>query len=220
MWQDMDVAVELPEGLRERKKARTQEALESTALVLFRRRGFDHTTVEDIAEACEVSPRTFFRYFSTKSDVLFGADAEKRRGRMLALLASQPTGCSPWASLRAALLTLADEYEHDRDRLAARMAIIEATPSLRASKSEYQRGWDDAVVELLAARAGRTGSPTEALTLRLVAAAGTAALRAAVDTWLAGPKSGSLTQLLHEALDQLGSGLDRPATSRRVASAR
>ena len=212
LWQNVDVTIEAPEGLRERKKARTHEALESAALELFQVRGFEHTTVEDIAAACEVSPRTFFRYYPTKSDVLLGGDVEERRNQMLALLAAQPTAWSPWVALRAAVLSFARQYEPERERLAARMAIIEATPSLRASKSEYQRGWDDAVVEVLAAREGRAGSPADPLTLRLVAGAASAALRAAVDTWLAGPKSGSLTELLREAFDALGAGLDRPST--------
>jgi AcrR family transcriptional regulator len=207
----MSVAVR-SEGLRERKKARTHDALERTALELFTRQGFDRTTVEDIAEACEVSPRTFFRYFSSKTDVLFGGDLEERRARMLSLLAAQPTTASPLEALRGAVLAIADEYSHDRDRLAARMAVIEATPSLRASKSEAQRGWEDAVVELLAARERTAGSQREALELRLVAATGTAAFRAALDAWLAGPKSASFPQLLNEAFDHLAAGLDRPGT--------
>jgi AcrR family transcriptional regulator len=211
MWQDMGVSVTIqPEGLRERKKARTHEALERAALDLFARQGFEHTTIEDIADACEVSPRTFFRYFSSKADVLFGGNLEERRCQMLALLEAQPATSSPLAALRAALLTIACEYEEDRDRLATRMAIIEATPSLRASKSEQQRGWDDAVVELLGARAGRSGTSAGTLELRLVAAAGTAAFRAALEAWLAGPKSQSLTALVNAAFDRLAAGLDPP----------
>ena len=212
------MSVEAPEGLRERKKARTHEALERAALDLFRRQGFDHTTVEDIAGACEVSPRTFFRYFPTKSDVLFGGEIEERRNRMLALLASQPPDSSSWDALRAAMLALAQEYAGERERITARIAIIEATPSLRASKSELQRGGDDTVVKVLADRARRGGSPADALTLRLVAGAATAAFRAAVDSWVAGPKSGSLTEVLGEAFDELGAGLDRSTTPASRAS--
>ncbi len=203
------------EGLRERKKARTHEALERTALELFARQGFDHTTIEDIAEACEVSPRTFFRYFSSKTNVLYGGEPEGRRARMLSLLAAQPATASPLEALRGAMLAIADEYAGDRDRLAARMAVIDSTPSLRAGKSEAQRGWEDAVVELLTTRERQSGSRRDPLELRLIAATGTAALRAALDAWLAGPKTTSLPQLINAAFDRLATGLDPPAADDR-----
>jgi AcrR family transcriptional regulator len=217
MWQDSGVTVAEPhEGLRERKKARTHDALEQAALDLFTRQGFDHTTIEQIAEACEVSPRTFFRYFGSKVDVLFGGDLAGRRARMLDLLAAQPTSSAPLAALRAAMIPIAAEYEGDRDRLAARMAVLEATPSLQASKWEHQRGWDDAVVDVLTARAKREGATADPLQLRLVAAAGSAAFRAAVDSWLAAPPSTSLTVLLETAFDELAQGLGQPAGGARA----
>src|SRR5262245_66377598 len=106
-------------GLRERKKARTREALQEAAMERFARQGFDGTTVEEIAEACEVSPRTFFRYFPTKEDVLF-ADADDRRGTLLGVLAERPAREPPVVALHAAMRALASDYRHARAERVAR----------------------------------------------------------------------------------------------------
>jgi AcrR family transcriptional regulator len=96
----------LPAGLRERKKVRTRLAIQEHALRLFREQGYARTTVEQIAEAAEVSPSTFFRYFPTKEDVvLFDAfdpvliDAYRR----------QPPSLEPIAAFRAAFHEVFDD---------------------------------------------------------------------------------------------------------------
>jgi AcrR family transcriptional regulator len=194
-----------PTGLRERKKAQTSEALQAAALHLFTVQGFERTTVEEIADACDVSPRTFFRYFPTKQDVLFG-DSEDRCSEMLAVLADQPADTAPLAAVRVAVMTIADRYEKQRELLTARMAIVNATPSLRVDKADRHRGFEDAVLAALEARA--SASPQPSLELRLVASTGMAALRAALDAWLAGPAASSLRSIVTDAFDRLARGLD------------
>ena len=101
---------------------------------LFCRQGFDGTTVEEIADACEVSPRTFFRYFPTKEDVLFG-DAEARRGTAArGRWPSSPPTPPPFAALIAAMRTLAADYRDDRATLVARSKIVQASPSSRPTR--------------------------------------------------------------------------------------
>src|SRR5574337_1236534 len=87
-------------GLRERKKAKTRAAIQGHALRLFREQGYEATTVEQIAAAAEVSPSTFFRYFSTKEDVVLYDDLDPL---LIAAFAAQPAELSPIQAMRGAL---------------------------------------------------------------------------------------------------------------------
>ncbi len=194
-------------GLRERKKARTREALEEAAMGLFSRQGFDRTTVEEIADACEVSPRTFFRYFPTKEDVLF-ADAEARRERLLAVIAERPTTEDPFVALREAMRTLTDDYRDDRDALVTRSKIVATSPHLQAYKAQHQHGWETDVVDVLARRALASGGHTSRDELQLVTAVATAALRVALDAWIADAITADLDALFDHAFSRVASGFD------------
>jgi AcrR family transcriptional regulator len=200
-------------GLRERKKARTREALVAAAIDLFSRQGFDGTTIEEIAEACEVSPRTFFRYFPTKEAVLFG-DSEERCAALVAGLAVQPPDAGPLVTLHAAMLDLARGYRDDRDLLLARSRVMQDSVHLRAYKAEHQRGWEEAVTDELDRRARAAKQPLSRFELRLVSGVAVAALRAALDTWLDDRRSPSLEVLVDRAFAALDRGLgdlgDRP----------
>jgi AcrR family transcriptional regulator len=198
-------------GLRERKKARTREALQEAAMDLFGRHGFDGTTVEEIADACEVSPRTFFRYFPTKEDVLF-ADADARRERLLAVLADQPSRMPTFAALEAAMRALALDYLDDRAALVARSRILDGSPQLQAYKAESQRGWEAAVVDALERRTAEHGVPAAREDLQLLTAVATAALRVSLDAWVAHADGPDLDALLDRAFGRLASGFDRAAS--------
>ena len=195
-------------GLRERKKARTREALQEAAMARFARQGFEGTTVEEIAEACEVSPRTFFRYFPTKEDVLF-ADAAVRRERLLAVIAERPPAEPAFAALCAAMRTLTADYRDDRDALVARSKIVAASPHLQAYKAEHQHGWEVEVVDVLQRRALAQHEPVTRDELVLVTAVTTAALRVALDAWVADASAPDLGVLLDDAFARLAAGFDR-----------
>lgn len=194
-------------GLRERKKARTREALQEAAMERFSRQGFDGTTVEEIAEACEVSPRTFFRYFPTKEDVLF-ADAEARRERLLAVIAERPVDEPAFGVLRAAMRTLAADYRDDRDALVTRSKIMAASPHLQVYKAEQQHGWEAGVVDVLERRALAQRATVAHDELQLVTAVTTAALRVALDAWVADPTAPDLGVLLDGAFARLAAGFE------------
>lgn len=204
MCQNVGVTVSV--GLRERKKARTREALLAAALDLFSRQGFDGTTVEDIADACEVSPRTFFRYFPSKEAVLFG-DSEARCDALIGSLAAQPTEVGPFDALHAAMLDLASSYRDDREVLLLRARVLQESVQMRAYKAEHQRGWEEAVAEELARRARAAKRPLSRFELRLVSGLAVAALRAALDTWLDDRRSPSLEALVDRAFSELSGGL-------------
>jgi len=87
-------------GLRERKKIKTRLAIQEHALRLFREHGYEKTTVEQIAEAAEVSPSTFFRYFPTKEDVVLFDVLDPM---LIESFRRQPASLSPIAALRAAM---------------------------------------------------------------------------------------------------------------------
>jgi AcrR family transcriptional regulator len=141
------------EGLRERKKRRTRAALREHALRLFREQGYAATTIEEIAEAAEVSPSTFFRYFPTKEDVVLADDLDPP---MLAAFHAQPRELTPVQALRGAMRSVlgsipAEELERER----ARQALIMTTPELRARTLDQLTGTLQMAADMLAERAGR-----------------------------------------------------------------
>jgi len=99
------------DGLRERKKHQTRIALKQAALDLFEQRGYDEVTVEEIAEAAMVSPRTFFRYFETKAEVVFAYSPELI-GRVDEEIA---TGAPVLESVRRGFLDGADFVHRNRE---------------------------------------------------------------------------------------------------------
>jgi AcrR family transcriptional regulator len=136
-------------GLRERKKLRTRQAIAGAALRLFAERGYDETTISDIAAAAEVSPRTFFSYFPSKDDVVF-AEMDERLADVRTRLAERPGGETPLATFRrvadALLQAIAAE---DGEYGAIQIALILERPSLQAQALKRWSDAEDGFVEVL-----------------------------------------------------------------------
>src|SRR3954469_8561476 len=99
-------------GLRERKKVATRQALHEAAVRLTVEHGLDRLTVEAIADAADVSRRTFSNYFANKEEALLWSD-RARMARFLELVASRPAGESPWAAMSAAAVELVAGHADD-----------------------------------------------------------------------------------------------------------
>ncbi len=140
-------------GLRERKKARTRAAIRQHAVRLFREQGYHATTVEQIAEAAEVSPSTFFRYFPTKEDVVLQDDFD-----VLALEAfqAQPPGLGPVAAFRAAMSAVFRQLSaEDLERFRETTALSITVPEIRARSFEEFAHGIQVIAEAMAKRVGR-----------------------------------------------------------------
>jgi AcrR family transcriptional regulator len=188
-------------GLRERKKEQTRRTIAAVALDLFETRGYAETTVDDIAAAADVSPRTFFRYFTGKDEAVFER-ADDVQVAFRALLASRPAGEPLLVALREIGKALIGETV-DEARLRRVLALTQAVPALR---NRYNALIDTIERELTAWAADRLGVPASDLRPRLVAAAVLAARRVAMDTWLDAPGD-DLAEHVTRAIDLLAAGL-------------
>ncbi len=191
-----------PPGLRERKKARTREAIRDHAFRLFGEQGYAATTVEQIAEAAEVSPSTFFRYFPTKEEVALADDIDPL---FLEAFRAQPPELSQIGAIRSAVRTVLDETPSEvleRDR--ARQRVVLGTPELRARMLDQTIVTLRLLAEVVAERAGRR--PDE-LVVRTFAGAVIGAALAAFAASLDDPGA-DILELTDAALAQLEAGLE------------
>ncbi|MGV9775548.1 acyl-CoA-like ligand-binding transcription factor [Streptosporangium sp. NPDC003464] len=191
-----------PEGLRERKKAKTRRTIQDHALRLFAEQGYEATTVEQIADAAEISPSTFFRYFPVKEDVAVPDDYGPL---LLEALAAQPAGLGPVPALRAAVRAVFGRLSPEEElHILARVRLQLSHAAL------HSRTVDRTItmIGLLAAGvARRRGLGAVDPLSRTAAGAVVGALLPAVSAWAEGSGAGRLADALDEALALLESGL-------------
>jgi AcrR family transcriptional regulator len=190
-----------PLGRRERKKARTRAAIRHHAMRLFREQGFQATTVEQIADAADVSQSTFFRYFPTKEAVVLEDDLDAPMIRAFRLL---PPELGPVPALRMAFKQVvaqmtAEELEEERER----NRLILEIPELHATMlDEWSRGIR-MIAELVAERSGRDPDDPQ---VRLFAGALIGVGLSALMTWAEDPSTDFYT-VMDNALSYLEAGL-------------
>jgi AcrR family transcriptional regulator len=197
----------LSQGLRERKKAETRRTLSSAALRLAQEHGPDGVTVEAIADAAGVSPRTFFNYFASKDDAVAGivpAESSELLSHLLAQERDQP----PLDALRGMCLCAAGSLEATADELWARHQLAQQHPALAARRAARFAE----VERTLAGEIGRrTGlDPDRDLFPALVVSAAIGALRVALTVWQERGRPGALAEVIDEAFTAVAAGLALP----------
>lgn len=197
--------VEATVGRRERKKQATRQALRRAALHLALERGIDHLTVEDISEAADVAPRTFFNHFSSKEDALAGESPEAA-GELRAAIAARPAGESPLETLREVLkeIGVARATPEHREESRLRQRLVAAYPSLLPTHLARYASLERVLAEEMAARTG--SDPDRDLYPAVLAAVGVAVVRLSIKRWTGG-EDRPLAECIDEAFDLIARGL-------------
>lgn len=189
-------AIDQTPGLRERKKIRTRQTIRREAFRLIEKNGYAATTVEQIAEAAEVSPSTFFRYFPTKESIVLADDLDPV---ILNALDEQPPDLSPIQAVRRAYqAATANMSDDEREFETTRQRLMFSIPELKAAMyDEYYR----TITTFAAAVGRRIGRDPTDFELRAFAGALTGAMMAVYEP---GPRA---ADTVFRALDFVDAGM-------------
>ena len=189
--------------LRERKKAETRATVLRVANEMFRKKGFDETTVEEICAAALVSKRTLFRYFGDKEGLVF-PNREERLVAFTRFLESNNPAENPFDTLRRATRTYGSEYNESRRGILAQQRLVEGSSALLAREREIDREWERAIA-LAFVRVTGSGDEAE-LWARVLAGAIMGVVRATMSCWFEGDCKADLVELGLGAIDRLEGG--------------
>jgi AcrR family transcriptional regulator len=185
--------------------------LAEAALDLYVERGYEQTTVVEIAERAGVTARTFFRYFADKREVLF-VGSEVLRKRMVDALAAAPANATPFEAVAVALDAVAEVLGTDHRHSARRQQVLMANTELRERELIKMARLADALTEGLVARG--VAHPDA----RLAAEAEVTVFRVAFEAWVTGPASADLASVIRDSGARL-SRLSAAAGARRPPAA-
>jgi AcrR family transcriptional regulator len=200
-------------SLRERKKQRTREALIDAAFELFTTNGFEATTVDEIADAVEVSSRTFFRYFGSKEDVATSLQLQQFMDVYQALEA-RPADEPVVTAMRRACVQVLRAYEDggtDAFQFACVTRLVQESPAVMARSLEICTEQIDELARRVAARMGV--DPVTDPRPKLVASVTSAALQVAVRAWRETEPDKRVSDLADRAFALLEAGINYPAAA-------
>jgi AcrR family transcriptional regulator len=189
-------------GLRDRKKIKTRDTIRREAMRLIEENGYANTTVEQIAEAAEVSPSTFFRYFPSKEMVLMANDLD--RVTVEALEKQPPDMPSLQAFRRALEITMATLSEAEWRFERARIRMVLSIPELKSAQFDEYRRTATALTE---ADCRRTGREPDDFEVRVFVGALAGGLMAVLD------HASGVPERMYRALDFMEAGMPLRATN-------
>ncbi|MYQ80330.1 MULTISPECIES: TetR family transcriptional regulator [unclassified Streptomyces] len=193
-----------PLGLRERKKRATRDALAGAALRMAAERGFEHVTVEAVTEAVGVSVRTFFNYFPCLEDAITRPAQENAERTRRAVL-NAPEHLTALDALSEAIAQELASIEEDHERWELQLEVLKKSPALLPNFLAARGADETAMVAVVAERLGQ--DPETDLYPRLLAHVAVAAVRAAVEVWVATGRTRTFQSLYREAFASLAAGL-------------
>jgi AcrR family transcriptional regulator len=172
--------------------------LEEAALELYSERGFEQTTVAQIAERAGLTERTYFRHFADKREVLFGFPGQLHAG-ITEAVASAPDDASALGAVEAALTAMGGVLQERREKARKRQAVINANPELQERELIKMATMAALLTETLRARG--IGDSAAAL----AAETGIAVFKVAFERWIHGPDRLDLPTTIREVLEELQS---------------
>jgi AcrR family transcriptional regulator len=197
----------MADTLRDRTRRAVRAEIAEAAVALFAERGFEETTVEDIAQAVGMTKRSFFRYFPVKEDAVF-AGTEVLVEQVVADLQARPADEDPWDCLHHVLRRWQERIHSSGAELAGRR-LIEATPALRARLHQKRELWRHAARDVLVARGGLDDFSAD-----LVTNAATAVLDSVGREWVRTDGRADRAELLDRGFAALRPELPGPAGAR------
>jgi AcrR family transcriptional regulator len=190
-------------GLRSRKKHRTRIAIQDAALELFAEQGFENTTVEQIAAHAEVSTATFFRYFKSKGDAVFGGESDERIALLPALaqaILERPSDEDDLTAIRQAVLSTWVPLL-EPERLKRHFRAAETSPLLVGLSTNLTVKWQMTISEALAKRRGLAVPDHKC---RVAATIALAILTETASSWVHNDIRGDLAEVLEHGYDLMG----------------